>query len=136
MRAALDWRLRLTPYLWAAVEEATRTGLPVQRAMALACPDDPAAWAFESQFFCGPDILVAPIVEPGGAVTVYLPAGRWWPLDGGAAIEGGRVVSLSLPLDRFAAFVRDGATVPLGPLVDRLASFGDAPEVVEQRRYG
>jgi alpha-D-xyloside xylohydrolase len=136
VRAALDWRLRLTPYLWAAVEEATRTGLPVQRAMALACPDDPAAWAFETQFFCGPDILAAPIVEPGGAVTVYLPAGRWWPLDGGAAIEGGRVVSLSLSLDRFAAFVRDGATVPLGPLVDRLASFGDAPEVVEQRRYG
>ena len=77
--------------------------MPVQRAMALACPDDAAAFAFEEQFFCGPDIF-------------YLPKGRWrrFP-DGDAVIEGGAVTTLVLELDEVAAFLRDGVEDILVP---------------------
>ena len=75
--AALELRYRLLPYLWRAVQQASATGLPVQRAMALACPGDRVARSFENQFFCGDDLLVAPCLQPGGEVEVYLPAGRW-----------------------------------------------------------
>jgi alpha-D-xyloside xylohydrolase len=82
--------------------------MPVQRAMALACPDDPAAFAFEEQFFCGPDIFVAPCLQPGGEVSFYLPKGRWrrFP-DGVKVVEGGGVATLTLKLDEAAAFLRD-----------------------------
>lgn len=106
VNAALVLRERLRPRLREAAREASATGLPVQRAMVLACPDDPAAWAFEEQFFCGSDVLVMPCVEPGGRVVGYLPHGLWrrWP--DGAVVEGGRVVTLTLGLQEIAAFER------------------------------
>ncbi|SEC75110.1 alpha-D-xyloside xylohydrolase [Rhizobiales bacterium GAS191] len=109
---ALGWRMRLIPYLRRAAGEASRSGMPVQRAMALACPDDPAAFAFEEQFFCGPDIVVAPCIRPDGEVTLYLPRGAWrrFP-DGDKTIVGGRALTLRLALDEVAAFVREGAAV-------------------------
>lgn len=115
VNAALRLRERLRPYLQRCLQQAHATGLPVQRAMALACPDESAAWAFENQFFCGDDLLVAPCLEPGGRVEVYLPAGRWrrFP-DGVEEHEGGRALRLRLALDEAAAFVRAGAANPLG----------------------
>ena len=110
-REALALRERLRPYLQGVVAEAARTGLPVQRPMVLACPEDRAAWAFEDQFFFGEHLLVAPCLEASGEVTVYLPAGEWRWLVDGQAIEGGRVHRLQLPLNRVAAFVRAGRTI-------------------------
>ena len=113
VRKALAWRVRLTPYLECMAREAASTGMPVQRAMALACPQDPLSFAFEEQFFCGRDIFVAPCVRPGGEVNFYLPRGRWRPFADSAGhevtIEGGRVMTRRLALDEVAAFIRDGA---------------------------
>ena len=103
---ALALREQLRPYLRKVVEQASRTGLPVQRPMVLACPTDRASWAFEDQFFFGDDLLVAPCLNPEGRVTVYLPAGRWKWFDTGKDIAGGQVHELDVPLDRVAAFKR------------------------------
>ena len=84
------------------------TGLPVQRAMVLACPDERAAWAFETQFFLGPDLLVAPCLQPGGDVEVYLPAGDWQRHPDGEMLAGGRTHRLRLSLTDMAVFVRAG----------------------------
>jgi alpha-D-xyloside xylohydrolase len=99
-------RERLRPYLQTVVAQASITGLPVQRPMVLACPQDRVAWGFEDQFFFGDDILVAPCLNPQGRVSVYLPQGRWVWLDSGEAIVGGQVHDLVLPLARIAAFRR------------------------------
>jgi alpha-D-xyloside xylohydrolase len=113
--AALRLRERLRPYLQRCLEQAHATGLPVQRAMALACPGDRVARSFENQFFLGDDLLVAPCLQPGGAVEVYLPAGRWQRFPEGPVIDGGRALRLSLALEETAAFAREGADIPLGP---------------------
>jgi len=133
---ALKLRYRLLPYLWATLREACATGLPVQRAMAVACPDEPEAWGFEEQFFFGPDILVAPVLGPGGRVRAYLPEGRWHPLQGGAALEGGRTHRLTLGPGEIAAFVREGAEIPFGPEVETTAGLGAEPPVERVRRFG
>lgn len=113
--SALRLRYRLIPYLERAMAQARETGLPVQRAMALACPGDRLARSFDNQFFCGDDLLVAPCLQPGGEVEVYLPAGRWRRFPGGEAFDGDRVLRLELALDETAVFARDGAVIPLGP---------------------
>jgi alpha-D-xyloside xylohydrolase len=117
VNAALELRYRLIPYLERAMAQAHETGLPVQRAMALACPGDRVARSFENQFFCGDDLLVAPCLRPGGEVEVYLPAGRWRRFPGGTVLEGGRTLELKLALDETAVFARDDAVIPLGPAV-------------------
>jgi alpha-D-xyloside xylohydrolase len=129
--AALKLRYRLLPYLWRAVEQACATGLPVQRAMPLACPDEPESWAFDHQFFCGDDLLVAPCLEPTGRVRVYLPRGEWRRFPGGEAFAGGRTHGLTLALDEIAVFARAGAVIPLGPAVRHIGELGAAPVVVE-----
>jgi alpha-D-xyloside xylohydrolase len=113
--AALELRYRLLPYLERSLARSHETGLPVQRAMALACPEERAAWAFDNQFFFGDDLLVAPCIRPGGQVEVYLPAGRWRRFPDGSELDGGRSVRLQLALHETAVFARGGATIPLGP---------------------
>src|SRR3546814_16829626 len=49
----LQWRYRLIPYVLGIIEDAVRTGLPVQRSMALAFPADPVAQAWDTQYQIG-----------------------------------------------------------------------------------
>ena len=127
--AAFDLRYRLLPYLWRSVEQACATGLPVQRAMALACPDEPEAWAFDHQFFCGEDLLVAPCLAPSGRVRVYLPDGEWCRFPAGEPLPGGRVHEFSLAPAEMAVFARRGTEIPLGPAVTHTAGLGRTPPV-------
>ncbi|HYD99553.1 MAG TPA: glycoside hydrolase family 31 protein [Alphaproteobacteria bacterium] len=114
-RSWLEFRYQLIPYTQGLLEEAAETGLPVQRPMVLAFPDDPASWAFDTQFMYGPSLLVAPVLRPGGTVTVYFPAGRWFDVWTGEHHEGGRAVTVTVPLDRLPVFGREGTVLPLGP---------------------
>jgi alpha-D-xyloside xylohydrolase len=100
----------------------------VQRAMVLACPEDPAAWAFENQFFCGDDLLVAPCLRPDGEVTVYLPHGPWRRFPTGEPFTGGRVHRLHLALAETAVFARADARIPLGPAVRHTGELRDGPQ--------
>jgi alpha-D-xyloside xylohydrolase len=131
VRAALDQRYRLIPYLHRAMQAARDTGLPVQRAMVLAFPDERPAWSYENQFLCGDELLVAPCLDPSGIVECYLPAGDWRRFPGGEAYGGGRAYRLSLALDETAVFARAGARVPLGPAVQHTAELGAQPRVTE-----
>jgi alpha-D-xyloside xylohydrolase len=127
--AALELRYRLLPYLERTLVQSHDTGLPVQRAMALACPDEPAAWAFDNQFFFGDELLVAPCIRPGGSVVVYLPEGRWRRFPGGGEFEGGRAVRFQLALHETAVFARAGTTVPLGPAIRHTGEWPSADAI-------
>lgn len=129
--AALRLRYRLLPYLHATMQVAHDTGLPVQRAMVLACPDERAAWAFEDQFLFGPDMLVAPCLRADGAVECYLPQGTWHRFPVGGTFEGGRAHRLQLALDETAVFVRAEARIPLGPPVQHTAALNGVTRIAE-----
>lgn len=101
---ALQIREELRPYLYDAVKEAGRTGMAVQRAMALAFPDQPELWPYENQFLCGPDIFVAPCLRPDGRVSFMLPRGKWESLSGDKTLEGGKRHEIILGLEEIAAF--------------------------------
>ena len=115
--AALALRYRLLPYLRATMQQSVATGLPVQRPMVLAFPEDRAAWAFDDQFMFGADLLVAPCLDSGGAVEFYLPAGNWHRFPAGNTLQGGRVHRLTLALDEMAVFARAGTRIALAPEV-------------------
>ncbi len=135
VRSWLGWRYRLIPYLEACAAEAHQTGLPLMRAMPLAFPDDPAAWAFETQYLLGPALLVCPVLQAGGAVRVYLPAGAWYDLWTGERLEGGRVIEQVMPLERIPLYGREGSTLLLGPAAQHTGELGpDTP--VESITFG
>jgi alpha-D-xyloside xylohydrolase len=117
VRRWTEWRMRLIPYLQACALEASRTGVPVMRAMQLAFPDEPEAWQQDTQYLLGPSLLVAPVVHEGGRVRISLPRGRWFELATGEWIEGGRSIEREVPLDTIPLFGREGHLLPLGPVV-------------------
>ncbi|MGE5171727.1 MAG: glycoside hydrolase family 31 protein [Rudaea sp.] len=116
-RKWLALRYRLVPYLEQAIAQATRTGMPVARAMPLAFPDSRLARDFETQFMCGDALLVAPIVREGGEVDIALPPGAWYDLNTRARYAGSQVLRYAAKLDQFPVFGREGHALPLGRAV-------------------
>jgi alpha-D-xyloside xylohydrolase len=116
-RKWLAFRYRLIPYLARTIELATRTGMPVMRAMPIAYPRNALLAKFETQFLCGDALLVAPIVAPGGEVEIALPPGAWYDLNTRRRYGGRQVLRYKAPLDQFPAFGREGFALPLGRAV-------------------
>ncbi len=104
--AAVRLRAGLRNYLKAAADEAADTGMPMMRPMALAFPRDRAAQDAGLQYLLGPDLLVVPVVVPGGRTSVYVPDGRWEPVAGLSAVEGPGWVELDVPLEAFPVWRR------------------------------
>jgi alpha-D-xyloside xylohydrolase len=111
--AALRLRERLRPYLHQQMTVASRQGVPPMRPLLVDFPDDPQAWRVEDEFLFGPDLLIAPVLEPGARErAVYLPVGRVWiEAATGDRHDGGSTVRVPLAADRIPVFVTEGAEV-------------------------
>ncbi|MGA2512037.1 MAG: hypothetical protein ABSG37_00240 [Candidatus Limnocylindrales bacterium] len=115
LASILRLRERLLPYVREQVAVAARTGLPPMRPLFVDFPTDDEAWGIEDEFLLGPDLLVAPVVEPGlRSREVYLPRGAEWtdPWTG-ERHPGGRAVTAEAPLGRPTVFIRDGRRLPI-----------------------
>jgi len=107
-------RYRLLGYLFSLAADAAETGVPLMRSTWLEFPDDPAAPAIDTQYLLGPDLLIAPVMNPRGDVDVYRPGSGWadaW--TGAAQAAGGWRRHRGLPLDTLPVHLRPGAVVPL-----------------------
>jgi len=123
-RKYLELRYRLMPYTYTLPYAAHRAGLPLMRPLVLDYPDDANSWECASEYFWGDAILVAPVTRAGAERwPVYLPKGVWYDFWTGEAYQGGRGVSVAAPLDRLPLFIRAGAILPMGPLVQHLSGY-------------
>jgi alpha-D-xyloside xylohydrolase len=114
-------REAMRPYLRAVMAQAHEHGQPVMRGMFHEFPDDPTCWDLGDQYMFGPDLLVAPVVEPhASSRLVYLPAGASWSdLHGGDKHDGGQWVQVPVPLHSIPVFRRDGSREELVGLLGR-----------------
>ncbi len=129
-RRYIEERYRLLPYLYTAVEELTRTGIPVDRPLFL---EFPAATADKhpldldagAEFMFGHAILVAPppFFEQPDNYELKLPPGAWYDYWTGAKIQNAaddpnsKPVVIAPKLEVLPVYVREGAIVPMQPLV-------------------
>ncbi len=133
----LQWRYRLLPYIAGIVDDAVRTGLPVQRSMAQSFPADVKAHAYETQYMLGPALLVAPIVQAGETAEIYLPAGEaWWDLNTGWRYEGGTTWQIKLGLDSIPVFGREGHMLCIGPATQHTGEINSARILEEVWMFG
>ncbi len=102
----------LAEYRKGLVVEAAARGHPVVRHLFLHYPQDANTRGLRYQFLLGPDLMVAPVLDPGVAtVQVYFPEGSAWTdlWSGGEAGAPGEWVEMPAPLGRPAVFLRTGA---------------------------
>jgi alpha-glucosidase (family GH31 glycosyl hydrolase) len=127
-RKYLELRSRLMPYLYTAVRECHDTGLPIVRALWLHAAGDRLAAARGDEYMWGPDILVAPVVEPGAKTRrVYLPGGLWYDFWTNERVTGGREIDRPVDLETMPLYVRAGAVLPLGPIKQYADEPSDEP---------
>jgi alpha-glucosidase/alpha-D-xyloside xylohydrolase len=127
-RKYLELRYRMLPYLYSAVRESTLTGIPVMRALWLHYPEDATAAGRGDEFLFGRDILVAPVVEQGASARrLYLPRGLWYDYWRGERLVGGREIERAVDLETVPLYVRAGAILPLGPVLQYTGEKTDAP---------
>ena len=111
------FHMQLVPYLERLAEIAHDRGTPLMRPVALDYPDaGDWAWTTTDEYLLG-DVLVAPVVTEGATSReVTLPAGTWYPLLGGAAVDGGgAAVDVDVPLGEIPAFVPAGTIICAWP---------------------
>lgn len=112
-------RYRLLPYIYSVAWRVTSQGYTMMRGLAMDFRDDPQALDVGDQFMFGPALLVCPVVERGATKRgVYLPKGaRWYDFWTGRAYDGGAAIEAEAPLERLPLFVRAGAILPMGPVI-------------------
>jgi alpha-D-xyloside xylohydrolase len=134
--------MSLFPYRYAAAQESARTGMPMMRPLVLMHQDDPEARAADTEYYFGPDLLVAPVLSPVTQRAVYLPEGDWIDYWTGKRFSGRRTLAVDVPLDRIPLYVLAGAVlpkipedvmtlVPAGEYADRKVKSLDARRVYE-----
>jgi alpha-glucosidase len=131
LRAAVELRYRLLPYIYATFLRAAETGAPVQRPLVFDYQYDATVRDIDDQFLLGPDLLVAPVTEAGAtARQAYLPAGGWYDWHTDELLPGEAFVLTPTPMDRIPIYARAGAVIPMWPQAPA-STDGYHPSVVE-----
>jgi alpha-D-xyloside xylohydrolase len=136
-----ELRYQLLPYLYGAALEAAH-GKPIVRPLVYDHWDDPTTHQIDDQYFLGQDLLVAPMFEAKGARDVYLPEGAWYDYWSDQHIEGKAWIRSEADLDKVPVFVRAGAVIPKGPVLQHADerpwhpfSFDVYPNSAEGRQF-
>jgi alpha-glucosidase len=97
--------LKMGTKIMELAKQASITGEPIVKPMALAFPDD-GFETIKDQFILGDDILVAPVVTKGArSRMVVFPNGKWLS-DEGKLINGGKTIEITVPLERLPYFTK------------------------------
>ena len=112
----LNLRENLVAYTYTLAQQAASTGVPVTRPTYLQYPEEPNAYTTAgSEYFYGPDLLVAPVTTPGTTATtsVWFPPGTTWTdYFTGKTYAGGTTQAVTTDLAAMPVFVRAGGIVP------------------------
>lgn len=112
----------LLPYFWMLMKEASKSGIPILRHLALEFPEDETTFNIEDEFMVGDALLVAPVLRDYVKTRkFYLPRGRWYDFYTGA-LYGGGWHEVPLKTRRLPVFLRDNRCVPLNLSGGKLCS--------------
>lgn len=108
-------REELKPYIMKQMKLASEDGTPVMRPLFYDFCGDKNVYDIGDEYMFGPDLLVAPVVEPGARKRmVYLPEGcRWKDAGTGMVYDGGTRIEADAPLDTIPLFLKENARLSL-----------------------
>lgn len=131
VRAALERRMRLLPYLYTLFHAASSSGAPLARPLFFADPEDRALRNVDDAFLLGDALLVAPVIERGArARSVPLPrarGGAWYAFPDGCERLAPGTALVSAPIGTTPVFARAGSIIPLAPVKQWTGERTDAP---------
>ncbi len=119
IKAAIDLRYRMSPYLYSLMYRAHVTGLPLMEPMFMAFQNDTNTWKEGVDFMWGESLLVANVVEKGVKTRkVYLPKAenaevRFYDFWTRQEYAAGQEIEIPVDISSVPMFVKSGAIVPM-----------------------
>jgi alpha-D-xyloside xylohydrolase len=129
LKSHIELRYRLMPYIYTLAGDAFHKQSTMMRGFVMDFPQDKKAWNISDQYMFGSDILVSPIFAMNArSRDVYLPANtEWYNFHTGEKFSGGSTINVAAPLNQIPLFVRAGAIIPTGPVVQHVDEGLNAP---------
>jgi alpha-glucosidase len=114
-RNYLNLRYQMMPYLYSTFYEASTTGIPVARSLAIDYTFDDKIYSplFHNQYLFGQQLLIAPTRSDQMYNKVYLPEGEWYNFWSEKKYDGKQEILVEAPLDHLPVFVKGGAIIPM-----------------------
>ena len=114
-RNYINLRYQMMPYIYAAFHEASISGMPVSRTLAIDYTFDDKVYqsSFQNQYLFGPNILVAPVESYKDLTKVYLPEGTWYNFHTEEVHTGSSEIFVECPITHLPLFVKAGAIIPM-----------------------
>lgn len=115
IRDAIQFRYRLSPYMYALMARAAKTGAPIMEPLVYAFQEDAHCYNEGIEFMLGDSLLVANVVEKGASEReIYLPEGTtFYDFYTRKAYEGGQTITIPVTLSSIPMFVKSGSIVPV-----------------------
>ncbi len=115
IREAVEFRYRLSPYMYSLMARAAKSGLPIMEPLVMAFQNDSACSSEGVHFMLGDSLLVANVVEKGAVEKeVYLPEGAvFYDFYTRERYEGGQTITIPVTLESIPMFLKSGAILPM-----------------------
>ena len=129
-----EFRYRMLPYIYSEAWRITDGNGTLMRPLVMDFPHDRSVNDIGDQYMFGSAFMVAPITGPVDSRSVYLPkAKQWTNFWTGQLVDGGQHLNVEAPLQQMPLFIRAGAILPLGSVMEYATQKPDDP--IELRIY-
>ena len=116
---AVRLRYSLFPYIYTMARKTYDTGISICRPLYYYYPETEEAYTYDSEYFFGDDILVAPITQAATDGTtqkeIWFPEGKWWSVSTSELIAGPCKRTMTFTDSQIPYFFREGALIPYNP---------------------
>jgi alpha-glucosidase len=118
-RNYVNLRYTLLPYIYSAFYEASQTGHPINRSLAIDYTNDANIYntQFQNQYLFGSAFLIAPFEGAATFGKVYFPAGKWYNLYTGEVQAGAQQKNVDVQLAKLPVWVKESSIIPMQSLV-------------------
>ncbi len=119
-RNYIKFRYQLLPYIYSLFYDASQTGMPVQRSLAIDYTHDHRVYnsLYHNQYLFGPNILVAPVESNKHLLKIFFPEGDWYDVYTGKIWQGNQETIVESPIHRLPVFVKAGSVLPMQPAAE------------------
>ncbi len=115
VRALLNLRYRLLPYIYSEAHRCSESGLPMLRHLVLEYDKDPNVYSIEDQYLFGRNLLIAPILTQEDSRKIYFPGGEWVDFWTYRRYPPHTWVEYNCGVEKIPVFIRAGSMIPFGP---------------------
>lgn len=114
-RNYISLRYRLMPYIYSAFFEASETGTPINRSLAIDYTHDENIYKenYENEFLFGQSILVTPVSSEKEIEKIYFPEGEWFDLFTDQKYEGNKEALVECPVEKLPVFAKASSIIPV-----------------------